>query len=402
MAEETKKLAEAFAAKSEVEGYLANLEKLKADGSITEGQYTATREEYYGRLGAATSEIARIKNEFEKQLETNQRDTETSRQELGNLEVKHKVGELPLEEYQDSERKLRAKIGELERYSEELKSVIEASSSADIGAPAKKRRAAAPQPSPPAKPAARAKKPRAAAPQVAPSAKAGIPAEVAAPAKVVTRARKTKLPWGRPLAIVGGVVGVIVVVVVGVGLLTPGDKDGAGLPPGGYETGWGLTDIPVNADTPTTDTPIPITDTPVELNAAALTISRIEVCSGPIERDECRRQPDRTFYTGDLVAIWFETTGFEVQGTGGNCEVWVQWRRYSLYAPDGRVIMTDSNVHEWHEFPPSVDDIEEFHGWWNIGQVETSDPLGEYRVEIEIGDKLSGEVVTKTTTFTLK
>ena len=387
MAKERKKLAGAFAIKDEVEGYLANLEKLIADGSITEGQYTSTREEYYGRLGAATSEIARIKNEFEKQLETNQRETETSRQELGNLEVKHKVGELPLKGYQDSERKLRDKIGDLERYSEELKSLIEASSSADIGAPAKKRRAVAQQ--------------------VAPSVKAAIQTEVAAPAKVVTQARKTKLPWGRLLAIAGGVVGVILV--VGVAYMSgcmetvrPGNKNGAGLPPGGYETSWGLTDIPVTADMPTTDTPTPITDTPVELNVAALTISRIEVCSGPIERDEYRRQPDRTFYTGDQVAIWFEITGFEVEGTGGKYEVWVQWRGYSLYAPDGRLIMTNANVHEWHEFPPSIDDITEFHGWWNIGQVETSDPLGEYRVEIEIGDNLSGEVITKTTTFTLK
>jgi len=387
MANERKKLAGAFAIKDEVEGYLANLEKLIADGSITEVQYKVTREEYYGRLGAATSEIAQIKSEFEKQLATNQRDTETSRQELGNLEVKHKVGELPLEEYKDSERKLRAKIGKHERYSEELKSLIEASSSIDIGALTKKRRTAAQH--------------------VVPPAKAEITTEVAAPAKVVTEAGKTKLPWRRLLAIVGGVLGVMLVVVVAYGsgcmeIVRPGDKDGAGLPPGEYQTSWGLTDIPVNEDMPITDTPIPTTDTPVELNVATLAINRIEVCSGPIENDEYSRQPDRTFYTGDHVAIWFEITGFEVQGTGGNYEVWVQWRRYSLYAPDGRMIMTESNVYEWHEFPPYVDNIEEFHGWWNIGQAETSDPLGEYRVEIEIGDKLSGEVVTKTTTFTLK
>ena len=147
---------------------------------------------------------------------------------------------------------------------------------------------------------------------------------------------------------------------------------------------------------------VQIKDTPEIMDIPALTINRIEMCSGPIQRDECRPQPGATFQTGDIVAVWFEITGFDVQGKEGTYEVWVQWRRYSLYAPDGRVIMTDSNMHEWHEFPPSVDHIEAFHGWWNVGQVEASDPPGEYTVEIEIGDALSGDVVIETRTFTLK
>ncbi|MBN2461984.1 MAG: hypothetical protein JXB43_00095, partial [Dehalococcoidia bacterium] len=102
MAKETKKLAEAFTAKDEIEGFLINLEQLRADNSITEEQYLATRKEYYRKLGLATSDIAGIKNEFREQLEANQRDIEAYKQELSNLEVRHRVGELSLEGYQSS------------------------------------------------------------------------------------------------------------------------------------------------------------------------------------------------------------------------------------------------------------------------------------------------------------
>ncbi len=134
----------------------------------------------------------------------------------------------------------------------------------------------------------------------------------------------------------------------------------------------------------------------------SLKINRIEMCSGPIQTDECKSKQGATFYTGDTVAVWFEITGFEVQGTGGKYEAWVQWRRYGLYAPDGGLITTDSNMHEWHEFPSSRDYIGAFHGWWNIGQVEAIDPRGNYRVEIEIEDRLSGKIVTEMINFVLK
>jgi hypothetical protein len=133
MAKETKRLIELLAVKDEVEGFLGNLEKLKADGSITEEQYIATREEYYERLGTAASEIARIKNELKKHLEANKLDIETTRQELDNLDVRHKVGELPLNKYQSSERKLRATIDQLELTAGELKRLVDAKSSADLG-----------------------------------------------------------------------------------------------------------------------------------------------------------------------------------------------------------------------------------------------------------------------------
>ena len=142
MAKETKRLVELFAAKDEAESLLANLEELKVSGAISERQYTTLRDEYEQRLNAATSEIVQIRSVLKKQLETAKRDLETYKFELGRLEVKHKVGELPLNKYQSSERKLRAAIEQLESTTGELKRLVDAKSSSDIGAPSAKKAAA--------------------------------------------------------------------------------------------------------------------------------------------------------------------------------------------------------------------------------------------------------------------
>ena len=209
MAKETEKLLEAFATRDKVDGFLANLEQLKADGATTDEQYITIKGEYEQRLNAANSEIAQIKSKLKKQLETTQRDIETSRWELGRLEAKYKVGELPLEKYQSSDRKLRANIEELEQSSEELNRLIKAENSADIGVLAKKPGIAVP--------------------------------ELPSLGKVITLAKQIKLPRGRLLAMTGGGAALIIIVVV-ILLLTLGGRDDTGLLPEQYKT----IDIPVD------------------------------------------------------------------------------------------------------------------------------------------------------------
>ena len=131
MAEERKELAATLATKEEVEGFLINLEKLKADGSITEEQYASIKEEYEQRLNAAITEIGRIKDALKKRLAAKQKEMESYQSELGKLEVRHRVGELSLEGYQNSTRELQAKFEKLETDTKELKELIEARSSAE-------------------------------------------------------------------------------------------------------------------------------------------------------------------------------------------------------------------------------------------------------------------------------
>jgi len=158
-------------------------------------------------------------------------------------------------------------------------------------------------------------------------------------------------------------------------------------------------------DTPLSDTPqtgTPLTDSPITFNTGGLTISRIEMCSGPILKGECSPKPNATYYTGDLVSVWFEITGFDVRRKDGGYEQWVQFKGYTVYDPDGRVIITDSGVYDRHEFSASADNLVSSYARFAIGVIEDSDPLGQYQVEIVITDRLSGETITKTIAFTRK
>jgi ElaB/YqjD/DUF883 family membrane-anchored ribosome-binding protein len=97
MATEVERLIQEFALKDEVENYINNLNKLKEDGSVSEEQFAEMKEEYDQRLSAVKTEITGIKNELKKQLEAKQREKETYEWEIGRLEVKYKVGELPMD-----------------------------------------------------------------------------------------------------------------------------------------------------------------------------------------------------------------------------------------------------------------------------------------------------------------
>jgi hypothetical protein len=142
MATEVERLIQEFALKDEVENYINNLNKLKEDGSVSEEQFAEMKEEYDQRLSAVKTEITGIKNELKKQLEAKQREKETYEWEIGRLEVKYKVGELPMDKYLNNEKKLRAEAQLLEAECEELNKLIKADSAADIGIMAQKSQAA--------------------------------------------------------------------------------------------------------------------------------------------------------------------------------------------------------------------------------------------------------------------
>ena len=134
MAKEIKRLAGAIAAKAEVESFLSNLKKLRTDGSISEEQFAELKEEYNQRLSAAKSEITEIRNELKYQLEAKQRDQKTYEWELGKLEAKYKVGELPVDKYVSQGKKVRATAQALEAECKELTRLIKANSVAALGA----------------------------------------------------------------------------------------------------------------------------------------------------------------------------------------------------------------------------------------------------------------------------
>jgi hypothetical protein len=136
MANEAKRLIAALAAQDQIKGYLANLVKLKEDGSVTEEQYAAARAEYDQQLAAGFSEVQKLRTDLGRQLEATRRDLETYRFELGRVEARYKVGEIPLAKFRSEDKKLRAQIGKLEQSESELANLITAESAAGLVAPA--------------------------------------------------------------------------------------------------------------------------------------------------------------------------------------------------------------------------------------------------------------------------
>ncbi len=132
MGQEVRKLQKAFLLKEEVEGFLANLEKLKTEGSIIQEQYESMKKDYDQRLTAVALEITTLKVQLSHQLEEAKKDLDASRLELDKPEARYKVGEVSLKKYQSLERKTRQKIEKMESGIAGLDKVIKAESSADV------------------------------------------------------------------------------------------------------------------------------------------------------------------------------------------------------------------------------------------------------------------------------
>ena len=135
MAKTANKLQKPFLAKEETERFLANLDKLKSEGTITEEQYNFVKEDYNQRLAAANSEIAQQRVELTSRVGDCQTSLATNKLELERLGLRFKVGELPLERYQRLDRKVRKRISKTEAEIAELERLLKANSSSDIGVP---------------------------------------------------------------------------------------------------------------------------------------------------------------------------------------------------------------------------------------------------------------------------
>jgi len=129
-------------------------------------------------------------------------------------------------------------------------------------------------------------------------------------------------------------------------------------------------------------------------------VSRIEMCSNVTQQGEYTVQPGATFHVGDTTWIYFEATGFDQRKTDGKYELWVQWRELKFYGPDGNLIGALSDLSELHDTVSIM--VPHVSFWFGFGEAEKTDPLGEYRIEVKVEDKLSGETATESITFVLE
>jgi len=131
LAKEAKKLQDIFSLKEGSEKYLANLEGLGQEDSVSQELYGSMKENYQQRLAQATSQISTIKDSLKGELEHRQRKLEAYELELKRLSLRLKVGELPSKAYLHSERKLRKNVKQTESEVEEIKTLLAAQSSVE-------------------------------------------------------------------------------------------------------------------------------------------------------------------------------------------------------------------------------------------------------------------------------
>lgn len=128
---------------------------------------------------------------------------------------------------------------------------------------------------------------------------------------------------------------------------------------------------------------------------------RLVMCSNVTDKGEWTPQPDATYRVGDAAWVYFEVIGFTQKKTDDTYEIWVQWTRWRFTDPNGKVMADASDVSEYHKTGPRM--IAPFVSFrLNLGKAKSTDPLGEYKVEVTVKDMIGGNTATESTTFILK
>jgi len=125
-------LKEALSKREKTVSLLANLTKMKTDGSVTEDQYQSMKTGYGQTIDSLSQEIDGIKSGIGADLQAKEKELESYRQELSNLTVRQKVGEISANEFQKLENRLKGKIGKAEGEISALKTLASVQSSSDI------------------------------------------------------------------------------------------------------------------------------------------------------------------------------------------------------------------------------------------------------------------------------
>ncbi len=125
----------AFSKKEKVELFLANLDKLKAEGSIEEALYQDLKAEYAVLQDDITSSIKLIKAELRKEFDRKLDELEALQKEHDLWEARFSVGEIRAEAYRRQTKPLRTKVEQLKKEVPRLRLLVSATSSAELGGP---------------------------------------------------------------------------------------------------------------------------------------------------------------------------------------------------------------------------------------------------------------------------
>jgi outer membrane protein assembly factor BamB len=133
IAKEANKLRDLFLEKEDWERYLTGLGELEQqDDTRSKALHGSLRGGYQQRVAETIEEIAGVKSTLRRGLEDKQRIRQAYQIELERLAAKFKTGELPLQKYEASERKLRKKIELIEPDIKAIERLISAESSGEV------------------------------------------------------------------------------------------------------------------------------------------------------------------------------------------------------------------------------------------------------------------------------
>lgn len=132
MDNERKQLKATLLNKETNQELLANLERLKAQGSISAQKYDLLKADYQQKMTAAVSEISSIKSRLKLRLEEVKNRLNLLNVELEELRARHDAGELSLNAYQRAERKQIEKIRDTKKGVLQLQSLADAKSSSQL------------------------------------------------------------------------------------------------------------------------------------------------------------------------------------------------------------------------------------------------------------------------------
>ena len=136
MTREVKTLQAAFLKKEENQRYLSNLEAMRAQGRVTDEQYASLKTGYQQAMTAAVTEVANVKSQLKLELQMAEQNLNSLKTEQESLRLRHDIGELSPETYQNSEQKLLRKIASTQRDIADLQKLIGVKQSTEFGAAA--------------------------------------------------------------------------------------------------------------------------------------------------------------------------------------------------------------------------------------------------------------------------
>lgn len=128
-----KKLQIIYSRKEKLKKLIKNLEGIKDKNSVNEERYNFLKKEYDGFLNQSENKIKEIKEDLKRRVDEKKKEMQGLRENLGNLEMRFKVGEIIDNDFQKSKQPITKKIQRLEKEISQFEKLVISESSSDLG-----------------------------------------------------------------------------------------------------------------------------------------------------------------------------------------------------------------------------------------------------------------------------